>query len=239
MGIPAEGMFGYGYFTWHLRNGGFAFFGIHGQFAVGFPETGLLVVTTGNTTDNYANENDILLSQFLDRVIYFLYPNLSNDPLPEDEVAQTTLKPLLNLPHMLVSGTASSPLAAGVAGKVYRLHPNKSGWKNVCFDFSEKTGKISYSNRRGNKELIFGLGHAIPFEFPDKAVRPGTEDLPHDTYTNGAWIDERTLGVSVYDISAGFMHLNAVFKGDEVTILICPLTGYRGDYGGYMYGKHD
>jgi hypothetical protein len=168
----------------------------------------------------------------MEHVYNHLLPALSDKPLPENKAAYDLLQSKCELPLPLAPGGPS-------AGKVYRLHPNKSGWKNVCFDFSEKTGKISYSNRRGSKELIFGLGHAIPFEFPDKAVRPGIEDLPHDTYTNGAWIDERTLGVSVYDISAGFMHLNAVFKGDEVTILICPLTGYRGDYGGYMYGKHD
>ena len=237
MGIPVEGMFGYGYFTWHLRNNGFAFFGIHGQFAIGFPDKGLLVVTTGNTTDNYANENDILFSQFLDRVFYHLYPALSNDPLPENETALKELDQLSELPHILVKGSASSSTAGKINGREYKLHPNKSGWKTVRFEFNDDIGKIYYENRRGNKEIVFGMKHAVPFRFPEEPNKNDIADLPHDTYTNAGWSDERTLIVSVYNITAGYMHLTAVFNEDEVTLAIRPFEGYRGDYGGYMYGK--
>jgi len=237
MGISVEGMFGYGYFTWHLRNNGFAFFGIHGQFAIGFPDKKLLVVTTGNTTDHYANENDILLSQFLDRLFYNLYPRLSDNPLPNDTEAQAELDSLLILPHMLVQGTVSSPIIVEVAGKTYKMHPNKSGWKTVRFEFSADEGKLCYSNRRGDKEIVFGIGKSIPFQFPEEPDRAANIDLPYDTHTNAAWIDNRTLAVSIYNIAAGYMHLNAVFNNNELTILIRPLTGYRTDYGGYMYGK--
>jgi len=237
MGIPVEGMFGYGYFTWHLRYNGFAFFGIHGQFAVGFPDKGLLIVTTGNTTDNYANENDILLSQFLDRVFYRLYPALSDDSLPENPEAQAELQSFSKLPHLLVQGSVTSSLTAAIAGREYKLQPNKSGWKTVCFEFCDDIGKIIYDNRRGTKEIQFGIGKSIPFQFPDDPGRAGPVDLSYDTHTNAAWINDRTLALCIYNITAGYMHLNAVFEGDEVTILIKPLEGYRGDYGGYMYGK--
>lgn len=234
MGIPVEGMFGYGYFTWHLRHGGFAFFGIHGQSAVGFPDKGLLVVTTGNTTDNYNVETDILLSQFMDRVYRHLYPALSDSPLPGEPVPQITA-----LPHMLAPGTPTSPKASEISGKTYKLHPNKSGWLQARFEFTGDMGKLIYTNRRGNKEIIFGMGHAVPFLFPEAPnPRAGTPGEQFDIYTSGGWADERSLIIHVYDIASGFMQLQAVFDGNSVTMAIRPTDGYRGDYGGYMYGEN-
>jgi len=241
MGIPVEGMFGYGFFTWHLRHGGFAFFGIHGQFGIGFPDKGLAVISTGNTTENYSVENDILLSQFMDRVLRHLLPNLSDTPLPEDAEAQRELAGLTALPHMLVPGKTSSPKAAEIAGRTYKLQPNKSGWQTARVEFSDspagQIGQLHYTNRRGNKTIEFGLGHAIPFAFPEEPGIASATVNSYDTYANGAWVDDRTLGIYVYNIAAGYMHLNAVYEGDAVTILIKPQEGYRKDYGGYMYGK--
>ena len=241
MGIPVEGMFGYGFFTWVLRHGGFAFFGIHGQFGIGFPDKGLIVVSTGNTTDNYNTEGDVLLSQFAGRVFRHLLPALSDNPLPEDTSAQHELSSMLALPHMLVPGSASSPKAADIAGRTYKIHPNKSGWEAVRFEFSNgpsgQTGQLHYTNRRGDKIIEFGMGHAIPFAFPEEQGNASAAVNGCDTYVNGGWIDDRTLGIYVYNITAGYMHLNAVFEGDTVTILIKPQDGYRNDYGGYMYGK--
>jgi len=244
MGIPVEGMFGYGYFTWHLRHNGFAFFGIHGQFGIGFPENGLIVVSTGNTSDNYNVENDILLSQFMDRVFHHLLPALSDTPLADDINTQNELSKMLALPHMLVPGNTSSPKAAEVAGRTYKMHPNKSGWQTVRFEFTGdsgtvgQTGQLFYTNRRGDKKIAFGIGHSIPFAFPEEpGIHLATVDGIYNTYINGGWIDDRTLAIYVYDISTGFMQLNAVFEGDAVTILIKPQEGYRKDYGGYMYGQ--
>jgi len=231
MGIPVEGMFGYGFFTWHLRHGGFAFFGIHGQFGIGFPDKGLVVVATGNTTDNYNVENDILLSQFMDRVYRHLYSAEDCDP-PALETEQYTL------PHILPPGDVSSPLVSKIAGRTYKMHANKSGWQKVRFEFSTdgKEGQIFYTNRRGDKVIPFGLGHAIPFLFPDQPMRyPDFVNGPPDVYASGAWANERTLIVNIHEIASGFMQICAVFDGDTTTMLIKPQDGYRKDYGGYIY----
>ena len=275
MGIPVEGMFGYGFFTWHLRNGGFTFFGIHGQFGIGFPDTGLVVVATGNTADNYDVENDILFSQFLDRVFWHFGSVIAPPPAiisPHPVIAGLTrnlqekdnrlgftcadsdnsgceihsmeipgqarndeTSPIL-LPHILAPGTPSSPTAAKIAGRTYKLHPNQSGWQTVKFEFTHNEGKILYTNRRGDKAISFGLGHAIPFMFPEERGIHAAKD-PYDTYISGAWADDRTLVVNLHNITTGFMQLCAVFSQDTVTILIKPTEGYRKDYGGYMYGQ--
>jgi len=232
MGIPVEGTFGYGFFTWHLRHGGFAFFGIHGQFGIGFPDTGLAIVTTGNTTDNYATEGDTLLSQFLDRVFKHFGPVIA----PSSATASSHPIAQLTLPHILSPGEASSPTAAKIAGRTYKLHPNQSGWQTVKFEFSPTEGKLFYTNRRGNKFLSFGLGHAIPFMFQEKPGVHPTND-PYDTYVSAAWTNERTLVINLHNITTGFMQLCAVFDEDTVTILIKPTEGYCNDYGGYMYGQ--
>jgi len=231
MGIPVEGMFGYGYFTWHLRHGGFGFFGIQGQFGIGFPDKGLAIVATGNTSDNYNVENDILLSQFMDRVYRHLYPAAS---CPATDDARQ-----LTLPHILPPGDATSPMAEQITNHVYKLHPNKPGWQQVKFGFTQNNvGQIHYTNRRGNKIISFGLGHAIPLLFPDQPMRhPNFVEVPPDTYAGGAWVNERTLVINIYEVAVGFLQLQAVFDKNNVTILLKPQDGYRKDYGGYMYGE--
>jgi CubicO group peptidase (beta-lactamase class C family) len=238
MGIPAEGIFGYGYQTWCLRNGGFSSFGIHGQFGSGWPKNGLAVVTTGNTTDNYASEGDDLISQYMIRVYRHLFPALSDAPLPEDKDAYERLQSMLTLPHPLAPGSMGSSKAAEVSGKAYKLVPNKAGWKTVRFDFSGDEGKIVFANRRGEKELPFGLGRAVPVLFPEAPNARGwaASGFDFDTYVSAGWVDGRTLSVHAYSTGSGYMQLNAVFDGDRITVCIKPLEGYRGDYGGYMYG---
>jgi len=233
MGIPVEGTFGYGFFTWHLRHGGFAMFGIHGQFGIGFPDSGLVVVSTGNTTDNYAMEGDVLLSQFLDRVFKHFGSVITGEPA----IAGLTPQPIpTTLPHILPPGEPSSPTAARIANRTYKLHPNQSGWQTARFEFTPTEGKLYYTNRRGNKVLNFGLGHAIPFLFPEEPGPHTATSDPFDTYVSGAWTDERTLVINLHNVTAGYMQLCAVFDENTVTILIKPVGGYRNDYGGYMYG---
>ncbi|MCL2363734.1 MAG: beta-lactamase family protein [Defluviitaleaceae bacterium] len=229
MGIPVEGMFGYGYFTWQTRYNGFALFGIHGQFGIGFPDNGLVVVATGNTTDNYNVENDILYSQFLDRV-YKLLPGLSDAPLKEAEPPPSVL------PHIIAPGAASSPIESNIVQRTYKLHANPSGWQKVSFDFNAGQGKLTYANRRGEMQLSLGMGKVLLTTFPEgKGHHPDSLNDPYDVYASGGWVDERTLAIHVYDITIGYMQLNAVFEKNEITILIKPDV-YRGDYGGYMYG---
>jgi CubicO group peptidase (beta-lactamase class C family) len=240
MGIAAEGIFGYGYQTWGLRHGGFSSFGIHGQFGSGWPQHGLAVITTGNTTDYYASEGDDLISQYMIRVYNSLFPALADNPLPENKTACDTLQGMLALPHPLAPGAAASHKAAGVSGKTFKLVPNKAGWKTVRFDFAGDTGKIAFTNRRGEKELPFGMKRAVPVKFPDAPNPRGwvAGGLDFDTFISAGWIDDRTLAVYAYGTGSGYMQINAVFMEDgRITICIKPLEGYRGDYGGYMYGQ--
>ena len=239
MGIASEGIYGYGFQTWCVKHGGFSSFGIHGQFGTGWPNHGLVVVTTGNTTDYYASEGDDLISQYLTRLYRTLFPALADCPLPEDKAAYDELQTMLALPHPLAFGSADSPKAAEVSGKTYKLVVNKAGWKTVRFDFDGDTGKIVYTNRRGDKELPFGMKRAVPVMFPDGPNARGWSagDLDFDTYVSAGRIDGRTLSVHAYSTGSGYMQLNAVFDDqNRVTICIKPQSGYRGDYGGYMYG---
>ena len=238
-GISVEGMFGYGYFTWHLRGGGFGFFGIHGQFAFGFPENGLVVVTTGNTTDHYANEGDILISQFSERIYNNLLPALSEKPLNENPVEHKKLLERDKLPFVLAPGKTSSLKSAMFSGASYAMHPNTSGWKNASFKFEGDKGKICYTNRRGSYEIEFGFGYAHPITFPEAPSMPAMieDNFGYDSTASAGWINDTTLAIHIYPIRGGYMHINAVFNGDTLTIAIKPKEGFRADYGGYMYGN--
>ena len=224
-----------------MRNNGFAFFGIFSQIAAGFPDNGLVLITTGNTADLYAG--DTVICDVMERFYHHLLPNLSDLPLPEDSAALDELLALSAMPQMTAPGASSSPTEGRVSGHTYALYPNKSGWLNARFEFSgysEKgdTGKLVYTNRRGAYEIDFGMGYNIPFIFSDFNRLYGSERTECEAHGSAAWIDNRTLALYLYftEEEESYLRLNAVFDGNRLTILIKQGEGNMRQYGGYMYG---
>jgi len=240
MGYSIELQNGYGYQIWRLRNNGFAFFGIFSQIAAGFPDNGLALITTGDTADIYPGDTCIM--NVMERFYQHVLPSISDQPLPENQAALDELKALSVMPQMAAQGTVSSAVAAHVSQQSYALYPNKAGWLNLRFTFDGNKGKLVYTNRRGEKEISFGLGYNEQFVFTDYIRQFGSESTDIETQGSAAWIDERTLAVYLYftDEDVAFMRLNAVFDKDRITLLIKPTEHpVAEDYSGYMYGYEE
>lgn len=227
---------GYGFQIWRLSHNGFAFFGIFSQIAAVFPDKGLVMVTTGNTADLY--DGDTVITNIMERFYRHLFPRLSDKPLPENEAGFRELQSLSELPQITAPGSPTSTVAAQVSGKIYALFPNNPGWRHARFEFGGNAGKLTYVNRHGEFEILFGMGYNVKFIFKDFKRLFGPPGCNCEAYGSAAWIDSRTLAVYLYftDEEESFMRLNAVFDGERTTILVKSHEGVMTDYGGYMYG---
>jgi len=124
-----------------------------------------------------------------------------------------------------------------VCGRIFNMHPNQMGWKNVRFDF--ENGRLAYSDRLGEKEILFGFGYKKPFKYigTKSNIRSDASSNEYEAQASAAWINERTLAIYVYitDDVVNYLHLNAAFDDNRVTMLIKTMDVHY-SRSGYMYG---
>lgn len=231
---------GYGYQFWVIRHGGFAFFGMGGQYALCLPDKDLVIVTTGYEELRKTSRTHALFNGLWREV----YPYLSDEPLPEDEEANASLEKLgdsLEFRH--VEGEADSPLRADIEGKWYIMRGNHMGMKRVKFDFEGDEGIMTYENENGLFSLRFGINKNVKQEFPEKysGRRIGTvSDKGYDCYVSAAWTmpDSLLIHVHVADVYLAQLHLIAGFKGDTVTLHgIKHAEWFMDNYQGFASGR--
>ena len=232
---------GYGYQIWRTRHNGFAFWGMGCQLAICLPDQDMVIVTTGDTQDT-TPDTSIVMRTLWDTIL----PALSDGALPEDAAAHAVLTDTMRgLSLVTAGGAAQSPLSAAVSGKLYKLHPNEAGWRDVRFVFSGSEGRMVYTNCRGTKEIPFGFGTAKPFVFPEthySGLRIGApRGAGYASQASAGWVGGRTLFILCYlvDDHLGSLRVNAVFDGERITLCMKKTAeGFLDDYTGCLYGVY-
>ena len=216
----ADSAEGYGYQFWAIRNNGFAFFGMGGQYALCLPDKDLVIVTTGYEELMSIGRKYALFGGLWREI----YPYLSDEPLPEDAAANASLEAFgdsLELLH--AEGEGDSLLRESISGKWYIMRENVMGMKRVKFDFADDEGVMTYENANGLFSLRFGINKNIKQEFPEKynSRRIGTlADKGYDCWVSAAWTmpDSLMIYVHVADIYLAQLRLVAGFKNGTVTL---------------------
>ena len=213
-------MLGYGYQFWMARHGGFAFYGMGGQYAICIPEKDLLVVTTGYEELQKTDRLEIFRALWRE-----VWPYISDEPLPEDPAAQKSLADFsegIVLPH--APGKAHSPMEKEIHKKLYIMNENPMGIKHMRFDFRGESVIWEYENATGEHALTIGLGRNVQQLFPERYCATKIDqkaDKGYNCFVSAGWTTEDTLGLHVHvaDDYLGQLRMKICFKGDSVNLL--------------------
>ncbi len=160
---PAQtGNFNYGYQTWVGRQGdSFLFNGMFGQNVIGYPQTGVLIVS------NAGNNELFQQSRFYDLVEdYFSRP--FGDPLPEDAAAQDSLR------------RTCEGLGRRAA---YLEQPTPSRWRRLFHPISTRREQEELRDRI---EELHGRRFALPQEKQTSlGLMPGFMQAVQNCYSGG------------------------------------------------------
>lgn len=204
---------GYGYQFWRCRHNAYRGDGAFGQFCVVMPEQDAVLATTAGLQDMQA---------VLNLVWERLLPAMQPGALAEDQAALAQLtEKLANLALLPQTGNASSPMAARVAGKTFRMDDNELQIKAMRFDFDGERSILSLRDERGEHQVQCSSG----------AWRKGTTTLssggppslnnhaPQPVAASGAWTADDTYTAQICLYETPFIYTLACrFADDQVFV---------------------
>lgn len=170
---------GYGYQFWRCRNGAYRGDGAFGQFCVVMPEQDAVLAITSGVAD---------MGAVLDAVWSHLLPGMSG---PSPLAPQTVPGP---------AGEPSSPLAAEVNGKTFRIEPNDEGIETIRLTFDEGSCTIETDE----DSTVVGIG-----EWVKSGLRAA----------QGAWTEEGRFVVTTLHLDSPHAWSETyAFDGDRLTL---------------------
>ncbi|MEA4889562.1 MAG: serine hydrolase [Clostridiaceae bacterium] len=233
---------GYGYQTWILRDHGFAFEGMGSQLAICYPDKNFLFVCTGDTQTSQAGD-----SRIIETLWRLVVNKIQSESLPENPAFLRRLEEVSgSLEVLLPEGKPESPLAGKISGKTYVLEPNDTGISKVRLDFSDDRVLFSYTNKTGDKQIVYGLGKYLDGEFPDHSghyygAKIGTPASRGYHCMNAAvWVEENKIQLvtNAVDDYFGNLTVSLAFMDNEISLygLSCAEWFFR-EYNGFGSGK--
>ena len=204
---------GYGYQFWRCRHGLYRGDGAFGQFCIVMSDEDAVVAITSGTKD---------LGGVLEQVWEHLLPALQAAPLAADAAAQDALGRKLGalvLPPQ--SGSATSPVAAKVAGRRYVFPANDEKAESVTLEIAR--GAVTLVSRGAGREtrvpVAYGQwGPSATMPVDGRLARPlATRD--ERVSASGAWTAEDTYTARLCLHETPFVLTATLrFAGDEVTL---------------------
>jgi CubicO group peptidase (beta-lactamase class C family) len=215
---------GYGYQFWRCRHGAYRGDGAFGQFCLVMPDQDAVLAITAGTAD---------MQHVLDLVWEHLLPAMHSDPLPEDRVAEAALAERLAAlclppPH----GQATSPTAAQVSGRTFRIAPNEDRIDALAFEFGENGSVLTL--RAGDDEQRIACAHGTwrqstaAFPHTDHWVRHSPRHMLGQSWSPArswqvaaadAWIDARTYVIQLWWPETPYGRMLACrFQGNQLTV---------------------
>ena len=232
---------GYGYLFWRTYQDSFFFNGMGSQYAVCVPHKDLIMVIN---SDNQGK--DTLRSLIMDSFFELIVDGASENALPENVVAQTSLKEYAKGLKLLVQpGKVHSEWEKRINGVTYYMNKNPMGITKFCITFDGDKGSFAYTNEQGDKEIFFGMGHNVFGIFPQEGYSAdvGSEYAPGNFYkcaASAAWTEESKLQIAVQIIDRYFgnMTMTFGFKDREVGVFMHKTAEcFLEEYQGYGHGK--
>lgn len=151
---------GYGYQFWRSQHNTYRGDGAFGQFCFIMPDQDAVLAVTSGLPDMQAVMN---------LVWKHLLPAMSSaDPLPLDPAASDALEAkIASLAYPPPQGASTSPLAARIAGKTYRLDANPLNLESVRFDFDSAVCNVTMIRQVGIYNFLDSMGRwSGPYTFP-------------------------------------------------------------------------
>ena len=232
---------GYGYLFWRTYQDSFFFNGMGSQFAVCVPHKDLIMVIN---SDNQGK--DTLKSLIMDSFFELIVDGASENALPENIVAQNSLKEYAKGLKLLVQpGQVHSDWENQVNGVTWHMNKNPMGITKFRITFEGDKGCFAYTNEQGDKEICFGLGYNEFGIFPQEGYSAdvGSEYAPGNFYkcaASAAWTEESKLQIAVQIIDRYFgnMTMTFGFKDREVGVFMHKNAEcFLDEYQGYGHGK--
>ena len=231
--------FGYGYQIWMTEQGGFAFNGMGGQFAICVPEKDFIFVCT---CDNQLND-PFCSPVIFNSVFRCIVDNLCNEELPEETpiaLGETKLP--------VCHGEKNSPFFKQISGCWYACKENPMGISRFSLDFvSEEEGVFTFYNKQGEKKLPFGMKKNIFTLFPQFGYSDQrgnvheVTDFRYQCAVSAGWVEEKKLQIKVQIIDRYFANLIITIGFRDLdTVGICMnkcAEDFLNEYQGWLGAK--
>jgi hypothetical protein len=204
---------GYGYQFWRSRHNSFRGDGAFGQYCMVIPELDAVVAITSGVRD---------MQRVMNLVWDKLLPAMKPSRLRENAAARRLLQTRLDeLTVKFPNGVATSPVLAGVSGKLFEFPENDRGIKTLSFDFNSAAPTLIVRTVDGEARLPFGIQSWA------KSRGTFTNGLDHFlsvpanplVASSGAWTADNifTLKIVLYE-TPFYSTLNFKFDSDRLTV---------------------
>lgn len=225
-GVISKFCCGYGYQIWSHPDGAFAFRGLGGQVAIGFPGRDLVFSCNSDTAANATTYDDIFYA-----VEDIILPHFPITDRKVYDMAQPT------------------PVHTGVlecvSDIVYRLEPNTMGIGTLCFVGDSSSATLTYTQGTHTRSLEFSTEHETRITFPTPYTgTPLFDESAYMTYTCSVvadWVEERKLRLQIWaeDLYVGNCTMFFYFCEDGRVAMAAKKHAqfFFTDLEGYAYGS--
>lgn len=218
-----EEMQGYGYQFWMTSHGGYACYGMGGQYAMFFPEKNVTLITTADTQGRNAGTQLIYDSFYQeiydkigamdidnDHIFCRLNPSyICSDASKEKDYSKSLAA--RKLPIM--AGDNTSSIIENIKDVRYVMDANSAGFKWISISFDKYEGTFDYETSKGVFSLPFGIGY-------NQIVT--LNPYNSKSAVSGAFRDNNTflIRLQVIDEHLGNAYIQLSFKDDDVTLMM-------------------
>lgn len=170
---------GYGYQFWRCRHGAYRGDGAFGQYCIVMPEQDAVLAMTGGLED---------MQVPLNLVWEHLLPAMKAAPLADDPSSQQALQQkLASLTLPPPQGQSSSPIAASISGREYKIEPNDLNIDAISLEFTESGCLLTMKIPLGEFTITCGYGEW----HRGTAPTPVTDAAP--VVASGVWTADDTF----------------------------------------------
>jgi len=227
---------GYGYQFWCLKEGGFAGYGMGGQFMFCMPKYDAILCTTADVQLDGDGLGDIQDGYMA------LLKRLGNKMADDDGAQKKLSQRLESLAFQKPEGKITSPAAARYNDKVFKMEANPMGLSTVSLSFKANEAVFNYKNETGTFALRFGLGNFISQIFPEPYSGNvwGVNDTYYESIAGGAWVADNVFKCTVKTVGTylGTLRMQFVFQDDLLTIQMAKVAeGFFDKYQGLAWGR--
>lgn len=198
---------GYGFQIWRHARGGYAAYGMGGQFIIVVPEKNLIFVSTADN-QGYAGGNAHIHAAFFEEIL----DNISDTPIEVNEQDALELQELTkNLSITPVKGATTSSYVDKVSNVSYKLLENKAGLTDIQIDLNDTAGTLSVKGASFSGDIHFGIGSMAEGKLPVCGFY---------YVASAAWLTDQVLYIKCHicDTSVGNIHIQLHFEGNQMTV---------------------
>tara|TARA_R110002020_G_scaffold108281_2_gene251057 strand:- start:38355 stop:39962 length:1608 start_codon:yes stop_codon:yes gene_type:complete len=184
---------GYGYQFWMSQSGGFRADGAFGQFSLVSPDHNTVVSIT---EESFNTQRSMTL------IWENLYPNLSNENLPENTENREKMTEILDGLRLSVPVmNATSPKEETINGKTFKLEENDLGAKAITISFSNQICTLNLEQEENDITIKCGQNEWNIGDNEKKTTQslfpvPGRIDFPSKIAASYTWDDSENLIVT-------------------------------------------